>query len=165
MTERLVPGILLCVLGGALSNCGPSPATPTPVPTQSLSPPVFTPAPLSTRPASVLADATLSGGVYEVVSDSPRRTAGIEGVSVYCEQCGESTHNYAFTDSTGSYVFPPGVWDEGRPDFPVRLWISKKGYKDPAGLPGITPGNPSGPGWREVVINGNTRFDAELVRE
>src|SRR5687767_14692419 len=134
MTERLVLGILLCVLGGALSNCGQSPATPTPVPTQSLSP-FFTAAPPSTRPASVLADATLFGSVYEVVSDAPRRTAGIEGVSVYCEQCGGATHTYAFTDSTGSYVFPPGVWTEGRPDFPVRLWISRKGYKDPAGLP------------------------------
>ena len=27
-----------------------------------------------------------------------------------------------------------------------------------------TPPNPSGPGWREVVIDGDTRFDMELVR-
>jgi hypothetical protein len=72
MTERLVLGIHVSFLGGALSNCGPSPAMPTPVPTQSLF----------------------------------------------------ATRNCAFTDSTGSYVFPPGVWTEGRPDFPVRLWIS-----------------------------------------
>src|SRR3954468_22769925 len=56
--------------------------------------------------ASVLADATLSGMVYEIVSDSPRQIVGIEGVSVYCEQCGESTHNFASTDSKGIYVFP-----------------------------------------------------------
>ena len=103
--------------------------------------------------------------MYEVISDSPREIVGIEGVAVYCEQCGESTHNYAYTDSTGNYVFPPGVWTEGRPTFPIRLWIRKTGYKDPAGLPKNTPNNPTGPGWREVVINGDTRFDAELVRE
>ena len=103
--------------------------------------------------------------MYEVISESPREILGIEGVVVYCEQCGESTHNFAYTDSAGNYVFPPGVWTEGRPDFPVRLWISKKGYKDPAGVPPNTPPNPSWPGWREVVINGDTRFDAELVRE
>ena len=135
MAERLVRGILLSVLGGALSTCGPSPATPTPVPTQSLSPPVFTPAPPSTRPASVLADATLSGSVY------------------------------AFTDSTGSYVFPPGVWTEGRPDFPVRLWISKKATKTPRACPALRPVIHLARVGVRSVINGNTRFDAELVRE
>jgi hypothetical protein len=65
----------------------------------------------------------------------------------------------------GSRRFPPGVWTEGRPTFPVRLLLRKTGYKDPAGLPPMTPGNPSGLGWREVVINGDTRFDAELVRQ
>jgi hypothetical protein len=103
--------------------------------------------------------------VYEVVSDSPRTTAGIERVWVYCEQCGESTHNFTYTDSTGNYVFPPGVWDEGRPQFPIRVLFRKEGYKDPAGLPSNTPGNPSGLGWREVVVNGDTRFDVELVPE
>ncbi len=114
--------------------------------------------------SSVLAAATLSGSVYEVVSDSPRQIAAVEGVSVYCEQCGESTHNFAYTDSKGAYVFPPGVWTEGRPDFPARVWVTKDGYRDPAGIPRTTPPNPSGPGWREVVIHGDTRFDVELVR-
>lgn len=169
MTDRLSGGILLFVLGVALSSCGQSPTTPTPI--QSLSPPGPTllpttpPPPRPPPPASVLVEATLSGRVYEVISDSPREIAGIEGVLVYCEQCGESTHNSTYTDSAGNYVFPPGVWTEGRPDFPVRLYIRKAGYKDPPGLPPITPGNPSGPGWREVVIDGDTRFDAELVRQ
>lgn len=120
--------------------------------------------PVAPAPVSVLADATLSGRVYEVVSEFPRQIAGIEGVAVYCEQCGESTHNFAFTDATGEYVFPRGVWTEGRPSFPVRIHVEKAGYRDPPGLPNITPGNPSGPGWREVVINGDTRFEIELVR-
>jgi hypothetical protein len=112
----------------------------------------------------VLADATLSGMVYEVVGDSPRQIAGIEGVSVYCEQCGELTHNFAYSDSTGEYVFPRGVWTEGHPDFPIRIQVAKDGYQDPTGLAKPTPPNPSGPGWREVLITGDTRFDMELVR-
>jgi hypothetical protein len=112
----------------------------------------------------VLADATLSGMVYEVVSESPRTIAGIEGVTLYCEQCGESTHNWASTDSNGEYVFPHGVWTEGRPTFPARVWVGRDGYQDPSGLPKPTPPNPSGSGWREVAINGDTRFDVELVR-
>ena len=57
------------------------------------------------------------------------------------------------------------MWTEGRPAFPIRIWIQKDGYKDPPGLPKTTPPNPSGAGWREVVINGDTRFDAELARQ
>jgi hypothetical protein len=113
---------------------------------------------------SVLADATLSGIVYEVLTDSPRQIVGVEGASVYCEQCGESTHNFADTDSKGHYVFPRGVWTEGRPSFPIRIFVTKDGYQDPGGLPKPTPPNPSGPGWREVLIDGDTQFDMELVR-
>jgi hypothetical protein len=102
--------------------------------------------------------------VYEVLTESPRQIGGIEGVAVYCEQCGESTHNFAITDSKGGYVFPRGVWTEGRPLFPIRIHVEKAGYKDPLGLPNTTPPNPSGAGWREVVINGDTRFEIELVR-
>jgi hypothetical protein len=157
MTNRVLYGIVLVMLGGALSNCGKDHAQPWPTS------PSIQPAP--TPPlGSVLADATLSGMVYEVVTVSPRQIVGIEGVSVYCEQCGESSHNFASTDATGSYIFPRGVWTEGRPTFPARIFIEKAGYKDPDGLPKTTPPNPSGPGWREVVINGDTRFDAQLVR-
>ena len=134
----------------------PTPVAPAP-------PPVASPPP-TVPSVSVLADATLSGMAYEVVADSPRQIVGIEGVAVYCEQCGESTHNYAYTDSNGNYVFPRGVWTEGRPLFPIRIWVGKDGCRDPAGLPKPTPPNPSGPGWREVVIHGDTRFDMELVR-
>ena len=152
-------GLVMAALG--LTGCG----GPTQVPSAP-SPPAASPAPPAALPGSesVLADATLSGTVYEIANDSSSRHVGIEGVSVYCEQCGESTHNFAYTDSKGEYVFPRGVWTEGRPSFPIRISVTKDGYKDPPGLPKPTPPNPSGPGWREVVIQGDTRFDMELVR-
>ena len=102
--------------------------------------------------------------VYEVLSESPRQIAGIAGAQVYCEQCGQGTHEFAITDSKGDYVFPRGVWTEGRPSHPIRIHVDKAGYRDPVGLPNNTPGNPTGPGWREVLINGDTRFEIELVR-
>jgi hypothetical protein len=96
------------------------------------------------------------------VADS--QVVGIEAVPVYCEQCGAETHSFAYTDANGEYVFPRGVWTEGRPSFPVRIFVVKNGFKDPPGLPTPTAPNPSGPGWREVVIQGDTRFDIELIR-
>ena len=164
MTHRTLSTLLL-MLCGALSGCGnnPTPLSPA-APSITAPPQVITALQPATPLVSVLADATLSGKVYEVAADSPGQIVGIEGVSVYCEQCGELTHSWAYTDSTGNYTFPHGVWTEGRPTLPIRIWIAKDGYKDPAGLPKTTPPNPSGPGWREVVINGDTRFDAELVR-
>lgn len=164
MSYRVLRGTLLVLFWGSLSGCGNNATPSSPVAPSITTPPqITTPPPPATPLVSVLADATLSGVVYEVVAASPRQIVGIEGVAVYCEQCGESTHNYAYTDSTGHYTFPRGVWTEGRPAFPIRIWIGKDGYKDPAGLPKTTPPNPSGPGWREVVISGDTQFDAELV--
>ena len=158
-TTRTRTGIAYLLLVQGLAGCGGS----TGVPSAPSSSSVASPPPVGTG-VSVLADATLSGRVYESVADSPREVVGIEGVAVYREQCGASTHNYSYTDSTGAYVFPRGVWTEGRPSFPVRIWVRKDGYEDPAGLPKPTPPNPSGPGWREVVINGDTPLDIELVR-
>ena len=67
----------------------------------------------------------------------------LSNVSVYCEPCGAETHTFATT---------------------TRIYVSLDAYTDPGGLPKPTPPNPSGPGWREVVVNGDTRFDMELVR-
>ena len=161
VTTRMRTAIACAVLLQGLAGCTGSREVPS-----APSPPVVSPAPAVAQPTgvSVLADATLSGMVYEVVIDSTSRHVGIEGVSVYCEQCGESTHNFSYTDSKGEYVFPRGVWTEGRSSFPIRIRVAKDGYQDPAGLPKPTPPNPSGPGWREVVIHGDTRFDMELVR-
>ena len=159
---RTLFGIVLLVLGTGLSGCSTH-STSSPTAPTAPSPTVASPPPTVTG-VTVLTDATLSGMAYEVVADSPRQIVGIEGVAVYCEQCGESTHNYAYTDSNGNYIFPRGVWTDGRPLFPIRIWVHKDGYRDPAGLSKPTPPNPSGPGWREVKIDGDTRFDIELVR-
>jgi hypothetical protein len=156
-------GMVPLVLTLAVAGCTESPASPSVTP--SAAPIAVTSVPAPPAPGvSVLTEATLSGSVYEVVGDSPGQRRGIEGVSVYCEPCGESTHNFAYTDAKGEYVFPRGVWNEGRTGFPTRIRVSKDGYEDPSGLPKTTPPNPSGAGWREVVINGDTRFDMELFR-
>jgi hypothetical protein len=156
---RLGMGSLVLVL--TVAGCTDSLA-PAPLPSSPSVASVIATVPTPT--ASVLMDVTLSGMVYEVVGDPPGQRRGIENVSVYCEPCGVSTHNFAYTDSKGEYVFPRGVWTEGRGSFPTRIWMTKDGYQDPPGLPKTTPPNPSGPGWREVLIAGNTRFEMELVR-
>jgi hypothetical protein len=164
MLNKMYAGTLPLILVFELAGCGGSPTIPS-TPSAAITPLVpAAPLPVPTPGVSVLADATLSGRVYEVVTKSPPQIAGIQGVAVYSEQCGASTHNFAYTDLAGEYVFPPGVWTEGRPQFPIRISVAKDGYQDPIGIPKTTPPNPSGPGWREVVINGDTRFDIELVR-
>jgi hypothetical protein len=105
-----------------------------------------------------MADVILSGVVYE---STPAGRVPIQGVDVYCEPCGAETHSWTQTDASGFYSFT-GVWDDN--GFPIRLWIGKSGYADPAGVPTPTPPNPSGAGWREVKVDGDTRFDIELVK-
>jgi hypothetical protein len=130
-------------------------------------PPPFVPfvptapsAPVPARdPAVYMSDVTLSGVAFE---ETPTGRAPIERVWVYCEPCSEETHGGTYTDSNGFYSFT-GVWIDPA-HFPTRIHINKDGYVDPAGLPTPTPPNPSGAGWREVVINGNTEFNVQLVR-
>jgi hypothetical protein len=107
-----------------------------------------------------LTDSTISGVVFEQTVSG--RTP-IEGVAVYCELCGEATHSWALTDSNGLYAFSGGVWNAGA--FPTSLSVRKAGYVDPPALPAVTPPNPAGSGWREVMVRGNTRFDMELVKQ
>src|SRR5207244_1609447 len=92
MANRALNGIGLLMLGVALTNCDRNPTQPSP---KTL--PVTLPAAPTPAPVSVFADATLSGLVYEVVTASPRQIVGIPGVAVYCEPCGESSHNWAYT--------------------------------------------------------------------
>ena len=105
------------------------------------------------------AGVTLSGVVFEV---TPAGRVPVEGAWVYCELCGEQTHSWSLTDAHGVYRFS-GVWALG--GVPTSVWIGKDGFLDPLGLPQPTPPNPSGPGWREVRIEGDTRFDADIVRQ
>jgi hypothetical protein len=149
MPNRTQIRIVLSMLALGLVGCsasGPSPTAP------------------STRhpdagwvhPSFDLSNVTLSGVVSEATTTGQ---APLAGVWVYCELCGAETHTSASTDSNGFYSFT-GVWtDAGH--FPTRISFSKDGYVDPAGL----PPNSRGPGWREVVVNGDTRFDVQLVRQ
>ena len=138
-----------------LAGCdGAGPQTPTAPST--VQPLPQAPVPPSGFPPGVLSDYTLSGVVFEMTATG--RTP-IEGVGIYCELCGAETHTWATSDSNGFYRFT-GVWNAGVSA--TQILVRKDGYTDPVGLP--TPPNLPGPGWRGVIINGDTRFDIELVR-
>jgi hypothetical protein len=155
MTNSTPIRIVLSGLVLALAACSGSGSFPTAPSTA---------APVIARPSDpsgyTLSDVTLSGVVFE---ETLNGRAPIEAAAVYCEPCGAETHTWAYTDSNGLYRFN-GVWtDPGH--FPTRIWFRKDGYADPEGLPKPTPPNPSSSGWREVVVNGDTRFDVQLVRQ
>jgi hypothetical protein len=149
MTNRTVIGLVFLVLAQGLVGCDShTPSAP------SQRPPVSQP-----TDAYTLANVTLSGVVFEETS---KGRSPIEGVAVYCEPCGAETHTSASTDADGFYSFT-GVWTNPS-HFPTPILIHKDGYADPEGFPKPTPPNPSDPGWREVVVDGDTRFDVQLVR-
>ena len=150
LTRARLLFLALCVGFAGCDGTGPSVAT---APTNSPQP---TPPPPPN--AFRFLDITLSGVVYE---ETPTGRVPIEDVEVYCEPCGPETHSGAFTDANGFYSFTGVLVTSG----PTPIWIGKDGYADPAGLPRPTPPNPTGPGWREVTIDGNTRFDAQLVKQ
>ena len=152
MTIRTNTGVLILALTMGLAGCdGANSLAPTaPSVVQAPSP---TPATFPQRnpfPPGVLSAYTLSGVVFEVARNGH---TPIEGVEVYCELCGEATHSWTLTDSNGIYSFT-GVWTT--PRSPTHLWFNKEGYTDPLGV--------THSGLREILINGDTRFDVELVR-
>jgi hypothetical protein len=155
MTNRIQTGLVLSVLVLGVAGCNSDSRLPSVAP--SPMPPLPVPPSASTY---TLSNVTLSGMVFE---ETLNGRAPIEHASVYCEPCGVETHTWAYTDSNGFYTFT-GVWTDPS-HFPTRILITKEGYADPVGLPKTTPPNPAGPGWREVVVNGDTRFDAQLVRK
>ena len=156
-------GILL--LGVGLGGCGTSdpPATlltPSPLPPQAAAP---APAPRPSFPPGTLSGVSLSGVVYEL---TPTGRTPIARAVVYCELCGEVTHTFATADDHGFYHFSGdlakggGVWVVPGVPTPIAVGYYNKDYEDPPGLPAVS----HGPGWREVLIKGDTRFDIELVR-
>jgi hypothetical protein len=112
-----------------------------------------TPTPPSTFPPGVFSPYTLSGVAFESTTTGQ---IPLEGVDVYCELCGAETHSWAVTDSNGIYSFT-GVWTTPGVSTPVSF--SKDGYTDPPGIQHY-----AGPGWRSVMIAGDTRFDVQLVK-
>ena len=159
--RTLVLGGVL-VLGLGLGGCGGSdspatPLTPSPLPPQA-------PAPSPSFPAGTLRGVSLSGVVYEL---TPTGRRPIPKAYVYCEACSEQTHMFVLADEGGFYQFSGDVASGGgvwlTPGVPTDIFIGgsyNPDYEDP---PGLTQAR-RGPGWREVLIEGDTRFDIELVR-
>ena len=137
MRNRPTRGFLFLVLAAAVGGCD-SPRAPTAP--SAVSPPVSAPTPVVVRGMS---EVTLSGVVYET---TPAGMVPIERVAVYCEPCGLETHTWAYTDLNGFYSFY-GVWLDA---VPTRIHVGKNGFV---------------PGWLEVRVNGDTRFDVQLVRQ
>lgn len=155
MMKRTRAALVLFVIAVGLTGCdGARPQTPTAPSTAQ--PPLQAPLPPSGFPPGALSGYTLSGVVFEMTATG--RTP-IEGVSVYCELCGAETHTQTISDSNGFYSFT-GVWNAGVSATPI--WVRKDGYTDPVGF--ATPPNLPGPGWRAVIVSGDTRFDIELAR-
>ena len=152
MNGRRAALVIFGVAVGLAGCNGGRPLLPPTAPSTVQPPP---PVPPSGVPG-VLNDYTLSGVVFEM---TPTGRMPIEGVDVYCEPCGAETHTWSTTDSNGFYSFA-GVWNAGV--FPTPIFVSKNGYTDPGVV--TTPPNQQGPGWRDVIVNGDTRFDIELVR-
>jgi hypothetical protein len=152
--------IVLLMIASGLSGCGASgssatPSAPSPAP---LPAPPAPPSSGSWLAGYTLTGVSLSGVVYE---STPAGWAPIAGALVYCELCGELTHTWATADASGVYSFSGdlahggGVWLSSGIRTPVS--VQANGYQDPPGLAGSY-------GQRYVLINGDTRFDMEMVR-
>ena len=93
----------------------------------------------------------LAGVVFEATSEGP---VPVEGASVYCDSCGDGGHSWSRTDSQGGYAFP-AVYNGTTP-----IIITKAGYSVVAPTRTLQDGS----GMKDVLVNGDTRFDIELVR-
>lgn len=109
-----------------------------------------------------VAEVTLSGMVFETTPDGRRPIADVDVLN------GEG--EFAKTDANGFYSLGPvwvcpcaaQPWVEAGTTF---LWVTKDGYADPPGTLASVFGPAAGsPGTRDVRIDGDTRFDIELVR-
>jgi len=123
------------------------------VPTPPVPAPTPTPSPSPSRP--VLTPARLSGVVSEMTAAGLIPLAGVE---IYCDACGVVGHTQVMTDDSGAYDFGhDGIWsDDGDV---IAILINKDGYNVSGGSQG-----PSGWATRYVKINGDTRFDFQMVR-
>lgn len=91
----------------------------------------------------------LFGTVFQMTEEGP---VGIEDVWVYCDSCGSPVgHTAVLTDRSGDYSF---AWAN---DGVTPLMVSKEGYRLAAPAPGSRTDTVA------PLVNGNTRFDIELV--
>jgi hypothetical protein len=154
MTDRTHRGMLLFLLTTGLAGCdgahGLAPSAPR----------TFNP----DAPIFSVVDVTVSGVVYEV---TPTGEMPIEGASVsngegqfrMVPQLTDANGFFSFRSvwvcpCAGSLVIPPGT---------TFLVIGKDGYKDPPGL-SESVFRPHAPGYRDVMIEGDTYVRIQLVR-
>ena len=157
--RTLLPGGLVVLVLG-LGGCGSPDSSLTPLAPSPLPPPavVLVP-PAASFPPGTLTGVSLSGVVYEL---TPTGRKAIARALVYCELCGKETHTFATADDQGFYQFSGdlatggGVWLVPGVRTPIAVGTYNPDFTDP-------PGQPR-PGWREVLITGDTRLDIELVR-
>ena len=176
MTNRTLLGFLLVVIATGLAGCnGASPSSPTPT---STAPQQTPPPPSAPRPGGngfdsyYVADVILSGVVYEM---TPMGRVPIEGVLVRSDWFHMFPTPDVVTDSRGFFSFGP-VWVCPCSVAPVvkagitAIWVDKGGYEAPAGQPASVFGYRLDPDvrpdlrLRDVTIDGDTRFDVELVK-
>lgn len=160
--RTLLPGGVLALALG-LGGCGgadsSTPLAPSPLPPQAV---VRVPT-AALFPPGTLTGVSLSGVVYEL---TPTGRKPIAGALVYCELCGKETHTFATADDKGFYHFSGdlaaggGVWVAPGVPTPINVGYYNRDFEDPPGSPVVF----QGPGWRAVLIDGDTRFDIELVR-
>jgi len=147
------------VLALGLGGCGGADSSPTPLAPSPLPPQAFFPGPTAAFPPGTLTSVSLSGVVYEL---TPTGRKPISRAVVYCELCGEETHTFATADDNGAYHFSGdlatggGVWVVPGVPTPIAVGFYNLDFIDPPGQ--------LRPGWREVLITGDTRLDIELVR-
>ncbi len=172
MSSRTHARLLILVVAAGLTGCdGASSRLPTAPSMPQLQ---QTPRPTGSGPDTYhVADVILSGVVYEV---TPMGRVPIEGVRVQSDYFHVFPTSDAVTDSQGFFSFRP-VWvcpcswapwvDAGV----TSIWVDKDGYEAPAGQPASVFHHPLYPDVRSddrlraVTINGNTRFDVELIRK
>lgn len=144
--RRLTLLAALLGLSISLSACGGTASMPTAATPTNPIPAVAGPDPTPTGRAPY----TLSGVVFETTEVG--RTP-IQGVEVYCDSCGSPDgHTFVHTDANGFYSLgwaANGVHP---------LFVTKDGYRPPdsARLDDY--------GRIRATVNGDTRFDVELVR-
>jgi hypothetical protein len=169
-TNETHAATLIVVLAAGLAGCegrsSLSPAAPSSAQPQA-------PRPTGSGPDTYqVADVLLSGVVYEMTSMG---RVPIEGVRVQSDYFHVFPTPDAVTDARGFFSFRP-LWvcpcswapwvDAGI----TSIWVDKDGYDAPAGQVASTFGRRLDPDvrpdlrLRDVPINGDTRFDVELVR-
>jgi hypothetical protein len=156
MMNRTNTRLLVLILAVGLTGCGdgssPSPTAPSPATPQSV-----TRADYPNNGDYGLVGVTLFGVVFE---STPVGPTPIADARVYCDACGAVGHTEVRTDANGYYSFNGdlasggGIW---LATLTTPVSFNKEGYGDPAGMQ-------SAAGLRDVPINGDTRFDVELVR-